>query len=442
MFTRRLLLQSGMATLLLDQLLNPLHAEAAPMIVVTPVKADLAANIGFNVKPEDFNTTQGPYATMWDSNPGVLTWLAQSKVRFARVGGGPPSGDSPAHKAEYFDRCREMVAQGIGLAAVVASTTGIANMDAHYQNMSSGWKFIEGQNEPTSCLVTEAFQTQLYLAVKSDSVVGPPGANLPVVGPALTTFVCAVMSAVADVGDWHTYIHGKWPESKGWMTGYLDNAHDTVPNRPVMISELGYRSVQPGELPGQNRIAGVPDDIIARYVARWVIFNLHTGFSGPQIFHQLCDNHVPSPTDEQTGYGFVDFSGHPKPQLATVASLITLFADPNTFTPTPLSGTFTSDTGDVVFTLFQKSDGTYLLAFCRGISGWDDVHYIRIDNSHSPATSTITVPATALGQMATLTTFADDGTTSNGTIFPSSVGGNAQFQISTHDRLMVLAFKA
>jgi len=130
MFTRRLLLQSGMATLLLDQLLNPLHAEAAPMIVVTPVKADLAANIGFNVKPEDFNTTQGPYATMWDSNPGVLTWLAQSKVRFARVGGGPPSGDSPAHKAEYFDRCREMVAQGIGLAAVVASTTGIANMDA------------------------------------------------------------------------------------------------------------------------------------------------------------------------------------------------------------------------------------------------------------------------------------------------------------------------
>jgi hypothetical protein len=84
----------------------------------------------------------------------------------------------------------------------------------------------------------------------------------------------------------------------------------------------------------------------------------------------------------------------------------------------------------------------YLLAFCRGISGWDDVHYIRIDNSHSPAINTITVPATALGQMATLTTFADDGTTSNRTIFPSSVVGNAQFQISTHDQLMVLAFKA
>jgi hypothetical protein len=430
MLTRRGLLSSGGAFLAC--------CAAARSAFVAPLPASLVSlQTGFNVKPEDFGTptsTQGPYGFGWETV--VMPALQSSGARLVRIGAAAPSGDSQAHKDEFFARVKEIVSAGIKISAVAPFTQTTARIEFNFTSSGRGWVQVEGDNEPASCATAEADLQSLWSAIQGSTLLGPSGANAQVCAPSLTTFACAAttyhMSASCNFGNKHAYIHGKNPEAPGWMTSYLAQAQATTPGKPIIISELGYRSVQPSEVAGQNKIPGVPDKIIARYVPRWVLYNLNLGFV-QNIFHQLADNHAPSATDEQSGYGFIDYYGTLKPQFTALASLIKVFSDASTsITPTPLDCTLMSSATDVHSVLFQRSNGQYLLAFWRGISAWNDTTYTVITNSGVPAT--ITLPASVT--TGTLVRFLDDGLLSKSPVRLI----NGVLNVIAADQLNVLVF--
>lgn len=423
-------------------LLIPLAADAQ----ITPLPADLVAgSIGVNVHPEFFRTATSPpnyvYADPNFTNI-IIAELGVSKIRYVRAGSGAPSGDSPAHKAEYYARERAMRALGINLTLVAPSPTSVNTLDSVYVN-SGGVNQEEGANEPDlggqSCSTIIANQSALYSRVRSDSM--PAVSGLPVLGPSLTRtnpikwlLTCPTFTGIADIGNWHTYIHAVNPEASGWDHAYYANAVKLFPDVPIYATEYGYRSVQVGEVAGQNHVAGAPDAIIARYMPRWILTKVQIGYSRG-FWHQIADNHVPSPTDPNSGYGLIDYFGTIKPQWTAMKNMISLFSDPLPVSIAPLNYTVTRQSGnlDIPQTmLFQRSDGHYMLPIWLGLSGWNGTTYTLTP----VAPEDVSIQLQTSAPSVTINTFNDDGSISQSTTVPV----NGLFTMTVTDHLQVLLF--
>jgi hypothetical protein len=404
---------------------------------VTPLPADVVADsIGMNLHPEFFGKAPSVYADPAYTNI-IQTELIASGIRYVRSGAEAPSGDSNPHKAEFF--AREMALVNAGIKLTITAPL-IATIDTDY-NSSGGWYQAEGANEPDlahqPCNTILANQQSLYNAVKGDPLVS----SLPVLGPSLTTTnsatwlrTCSTFAGIADVGNWHTYIHAVNPEATGWDHTYFANAQALYPAVPIYATEYGYRSVQAGEVAHQNPVPGAPDAIIARYMPRWIVEKIKIGYTRGFI-HQIADNHVPSPTDPNSGYGMIDYYGTIKPQWNAVKNMLIEFADPSPVTPVPLSYTVTRVSGNSaapLTMLFQRSDGKYLLPIWLGLSGWNGSTYVLTPVSPEVVSVQLGTSAPSVN----IDTFNDDGTMSMRTIVPV----NGLFQMTVTDHLQVLIF--
>jgi hypothetical protein len=412
----------------------PLAADAQ----VTPLPADrVADSVGMNVHPEFFANPPSVYSDPAYANI-IQKQLIASGIRYVRSGAAAPSGDSPPHKAEYW--AREKALNDAGIKLTITSSLTDASVISTDIASSGGWFQGEGANEPDlkeSCATIISNQRALYTFRKSD----PQTSGMPLLGPSLTitnpaTWLmhCPTFAGIADIGNWHTYIHAVNPEAAGWDHTYFAHAQALYPSMPIYTTEYGYRSVQAGEVAGQNRTAGAPDAIIARYMPRWILTKLGLGYARSFI-HQIADNHVPSPTDEQSGYGMIDYFGKIKPQWTAVKNLIAKFADPAQVTPVPLSYTVTRKSGNTTAAttmLFQRSDTKYMLAVWLGLPGWDGTTYTLtpIESEVVSVQLGTSVPSVKID------TFRDDGTVGTRAVVPV----NGLFPMTATDHLQIVVF--
>jgi hypothetical protein len=398
---------------------------------MTPIQADrLADSIGLNIKPEDFGRS---YDLYWDSV--VIPELVASGIRHVRVGIEPPSGDSAAHKATYFRRLSQLGSLGVRLSVVTTQNFNPAKLDPDWVSGGQSWSSIEAANEPNLAdgawyVGTRAYQQLLWDAVQNDQLVGPAGANVHVCGPGLTGGGWAPLGDISPwcrFGNMHPYYPGMYPET-GTLAAYLKNAKVVYGTRPVIATEMGWT-----ESLGQHDIAAVAPAIIAQYVPRLFLWNLMQGVPRT-YYYQMMNDRPPNPSDPEAGFGLINNNGTMTSRWNNLKLLAQMFSDPGPdFMPRTVAVGVTGGNGSIKSMLFQKRDGTNLLAFWLGVSSWNPVQYAIIVVPDQAVTISLPPSATR----ATMFRFSADGRLSAAAVSPV----NGMFPAMASVDLKVLTFR-
>jgi hypothetical protein len=170
----------------------------------------------------------------------------------------------------------------------------------------------------------------------------------------------------------HPYYAGMYPET-GTVAAYLQNAQVVYGTRPVIATEMGWTQSL-----GQHDIAAVAPVIIAQYVPRLFLWNLMQGVPRT-YYYQMMNDRPPNPKDSEAGFGLINNDGTLTPQWNNLKLLAQMFSDPGpNFTPHGVAESVTGSDASIKSMLFQKRDGTNLLAFWLGDSSWNPIRYAII----------------------------------------------------------------
>lgn len=333
---------------------------------------------------------------------------------------------------------------GVGSGDTIALHTAynLGNLSSDYASGGNAMTFVEAMNEPNlfSGLpgqtpteawydISNAYQQSLWAAVQANSTIGPSGANVQVCGPGLTGGGWSPLgdiSAFCNFGNIHPYNNGGNPEA-AIAAAYLTNAAVVYGSLPVIATEIGYTQSL-----SQHAIAAASVDIITRYLPRMFLYNLGVLGMPRSYVYQMMADRAPDATDPQAGYGLINNDGTLTAMWSAVSNLSNMFSDPGApFTPAALSCSISGGTGALQSLLFQKRDGSYLLAVWVGSSGWNATTYAPI--TVTPQSVTITLPANKV----TKNVFNDDGTLTTTTVPVVS----RTLALTAADTLTVLEFK-
>jgi hypothetical protein len=372
----------------------------------------------------------GPYTSNF---PAFKALLQSSGIRHI----GDAFTTTPAW---YPQEIRTLAAAGIHASLITDPTQTAQAITATLPAFAGSIEAIEGLNEPDIngganwVADTRTFQQMLYATVKGN----PATANLPVVGPSITSQANASalgdLSAYMDLGSMHDYFNGYNPGNPGWGSlskygtygslSYNKNITASVSgSKPIFATETGY-----GDSPGDT--GGVGNQTLARYIPRVYLEHFMSGIKRTTMY-EFYDEPGNGNFDD---YGLVGLGNTPKPSYYAIKSLIAALADPGTsFSPAPLSYVLSGSLNNVQHLLLQKRDGTYELVV------WLETP------SYNPSTKTdVSVPAQTLSLLpvklpanATISTIGDSGILTTAALaFPN---GTATFAIDDH--VSIVSFK-
>ena len=241
---------------------------------------------------------------------------------------------------------------------------------------------IEGANEPdnftTSFTTTAgvlsgvaagvAEQKQLYTDIKATPATSGLVINsLTLVNPINTPQVGNVSSYVTNVA---AHIYPQWGgDNGGWIYPYLQYAlaqyGKIAPGKSYTITEGGYWT--------QPSPTGVPEVIQAKYTLDYYFDAFKMGV-GSTYLYELSDE-LPDATgaNMEMHFGLFHYDGTPKTAATALHNVTTLLAD--TQAPSSLGTLSYSLTGlptTGYHQLFQKSDGTLVLAVWNDAKIWDN----------------------------------------------------------------------
>ena len=192
----------------------------------------------------------------------------------------------------------------------------------------------------------------------------------PAMGDAFHTSTLGNISQLVNIGAIHRYFSGYNPETKGFwksnrcgtwgaMSFYVCEARiNAGPNAPLYITETGYTTF--GE---------VDETTAGKYISRVLLADSLAGIERTYLY-ELHDDGTDS-TNSEDGYGLVRYDGTPKPAFRAVRQEIALLSDPGpAFSPAPLAYSVTG-AANLRHELFQKRDGTYVLALWKEALSWN-----------------------------------------------------------------------
>jgi len=401
-----------------------LLTSTAAVAQVTPLPADKVADfVGINFHTDIFQYCPGEkagnpggvycedsYGDLWDTV--LFKELLDSHIRYVRVGGNASSGDGGTHIALDYARKKKMSDAGLKLDVVVPQCLYAATCDqtAKQQQIDYDcsqyvcWR-AEGLNEPQGigCPTIAEDQQILWNIIRSDT--NPYINSLPILGPSLLPYSCGtgiVFRGDVNIGNVHPYIHEFNPDHNGWYHTYYSLYSPLFPNPaggnlPLDATEFGWSTAWLQ-----------PNYIIARYEPRGILEMLQIGYE-KGYRHQIADDCAVSWGYINCGYGMIDYLGQSKPQWIALKNLVHAFEDPTSFTPTPIqlnvahvSGlnpapcpspcTNQQQYGNRQSMLFQKSDGTYILALWQGTQAYSAITPVSITQLVAGNTYVITKP--------------------------------------------------
>jgi hypothetical protein len=364
--------------------------------------------IGVNIHLSFFNT---PYNKFDSIVRPRLSELGVRHIRDAAL----TAGNSGALQT-YYRRLTALAADGIRSSLVTfdatspAFLTDLNRLEEVFNEAGRGVEFFEGTNEPNLKKIPNWAdigrdrQKTLYEATHANpnlsgvAVIGPspwgPGAEQ-----------LGDVSASVDFGNWHIYSGGQYPEAvgKSSLQDYLAQARGLYSSKPVVATEAGYHSAM--NVPaGKHR--PTPEKVVARYLPRLILWNLKHGVIRTYLY-ELIDSFAKGDADPESNFGLIRHDGSPKPSFYAIKNLIGIFSDSGAVpTPQTLDWSLTSKDAAIQTMLFQRSDGSFLLALWLGVPAWDPDQRTEIA-SKSVATE-IMLPAT-IGK-AVVSEFTDDGT--------------------------------
>jgi hypothetical protein len=258
------------------------------------------------------------------------------------------------------------------------------------------YEAIEGLNEPDIFIrsydgftdnpganqypATQAFQNELYAAVKGD----PQTAHLPVLSPAMSRAVESqhLIPIGFDVAALHAYAWAtsgldSYPPSAGLDTR-IGNIAALRGGKPLWATETGYFNRSSSDT------RRVPESVSAKYIPRGFAEFFNRGIERTYLY-ELADQ-GPSTTAREENFGLLRFDMTEKPAYTALQNLIDLLEEPATpdFMPASLDYTLSlngaGDLSSVHHTLLQKSDGTFHLMLWQEVGGFSRASQTILDN--------------------------------------------------------------
>jgi len=310
---------------------------------------------------------------------------------------------------QYADERTFLAATGAGVEAITdcprplgyypGSTTPPRVIRGFDDETGGHIELLEGPNEPD--LRGVAGWGPLVVAciekLRLDRTLPVPFVA-PAMGNAFDTPRLGNISQVVDVGAIHRYFsghnpgtHGFWKRDAcgewGQMRFYICEARiNAGPSVPLYITETGYSTN--GE---------VDETTLGKYVSRVLLIDSLGGIARTYIY-ELHDDGT-DPKNSEDGYGLIRYDGTPKPAFNAVRNEIALLSDPGpAFAPAPLQYGV-SGVASLRHELFEKRNGTYLLAVWNETASWNPNTLREIPVAPSPVAVTFAAaPATVAVQ--------------------------------------------
>lgn len=270
----------------------------------------------------------------------------------------------------YRQRLNELAGYGIKSLLICDTRFGLADnwqqsltrLKLIMNQSNNPVELIEGPNEMDFSSDFNQLPAQtmaLWNTFKND----PETSWIPILGPSLGNTASSPqalgnLSNFMDYGNIHSYSGGKPVESSlggGWGIS-LEEAINRYMNfvsggKLVYATETGYQMIEDGH--GNLQVT---ERAAAKYTPRAILYYLKKGVK--RFYHyQLVNDH----NNENFGVLNDDFTR--REHFYAIKNVINLFSDTSdNFTPGTLEYTLVGDTSNIEHSLFQKSDGTYLLA--------------------------------------------------------------------------------
>ena len=298
-----------------------------------------------------------------------------------------------------------LASAGIKADWLISSADAPQNINAIYANAPNSIEAFEGPNEDNTDAgpVLANFMSMLYSTVKGN----PNTATVPVYAPTLTELpligLQGSLAAYDNYANMHDYYYPRNPETASYggsffgCGGYGSMAFNiciaqlTSPGTPVISTETGY-------------ISGTQsDEVLGRYITRTLFMHLGMNVMRTYLYEFVDD--VDSP-----GFGLVHSDFTPKPAYTAIKNLISLFNDQSFATPGKFDYTLTGQTNNVQHVLFQKSDGTYMMAIWLGVQSADEVSPYE---TYSIPPQTVSIATETPVGNVTVYTLDDEGNMTN-----------------------------
>lgn len=178
------------------------------------------------------------------------------------------------------------------------------------------------------------------------------------------------IAPLVDIGGIHRYFSGHEPGTAGFYQRNACGRWEAIvwsicearinagPTKPLYITETGWTTF--GEIDEKTQ---------GKYVGRVLFYDTLFGIARTYLY-ELHDDGT-DPANSEDGYGLFHYDGSPKPAFFAVRNIVRVLADPGpSFQTTPIRiGTQARPT--VKTELFEKRDGSYVLAVWNETPSWN-----------------------------------------------------------------------
>ena len=320
-------------------------------------------SVGLNIHLHDGDTPYGNF-------PAIEKALRALGVRHVR------DGLIDTKWLPYYDRMNTLGRDGIKCIFITNPQQTVELLQSYPDRVKDSFEGYEAPNEYDNSddkgwvTTLTNFLPTLAHAVRTN----PHDSSFPIIGPSFIhaesySLVSGTSQFVA-FSNLHNYFAGRNPGTSGWGdNGYGSLTWDTNlvtrawPGLPIVTTETGYQT-------DTTNPQGIPESVAAKYLPRLLLEQYAHGIRRTYLY-ELMDVSIPE-KDIHNTFGLVRSDFSPKPAFASVQHLISLLADPGIpFVPQSLSFTLSGELSNVHHLLFEKRDGTYLLAIWQEVPSYD-----------------------------------------------------------------------
>ncbi|UPG73334.1 hypothetical protein MVG78_04030 [Roseomonas gilardii subsp. gilardii] len=308
----------------------------------------------------------------------ILPALRELRIRHARDGVGLDRG--------VLTRLRQVAQLGIRLTLLSGpeATSSVELSRALDEVGRENIAMLEGVNEPDGWWGGRPGHTP-EMAIDHQRILSGIGRarDIPVIASALiqagNRARFARQAPYAEYGNIHPYPAGRMPETGGWGDngyGSLRWARDLLvtpllgAKAPFVATEVGYHNAITQKARTTNPHSGCPEPVSAAYEPRLFLYYRRFGVARSfkyEFFDQGTDK-----DDPEQNFGWLRHDGSRKPAFHAMRNLIAAFSDPGpAFAPARLPVNLSGETEGLETCLFQKRDGSFLLALWLAKSLWD-----------------------------------------------------------------------
>lgn len=375
--------------------------------------------IGLNIHLHDGDTPYGDF-------PAVEHALRTLGIRHVR------DGLIDTQWMPYYDRMNTLGRDGIKCIFITNPHQTVALLQSYPDRMKDSFEGYEAPNEydnssdPQWAATLTRFLPTLANVVRTN----PHDSRFPIIGPSFVHAESSLFRGTSqyfDFSNLHNYFAGRNPGTAGWgangygsLTWDIDLVTRPWPTLPIVTTETGYQT-------DTTNPQGIPESIAAKYLPRLLLEQYAHGIRKTYLY-ELVDVSLPQQNIYNT-FGLVRSDFSPKPAFLSIQHLISLLADPGApFAPGSLSFTLSGELSNVHHLLFQKRDGTYLIAI------WQEVPSYDLNSKRMLPVS----PQQVIVSLPSAVSIEQNGLNDDGSLTVENIGVTSHAAIAVDDRVTLL----